>query len=158
MKLYFDMNVYNRLFDDQSQIRIRFETMAINIIFELIEKGDYNLCWSFILEDENNSNPFVNRKNYIKLLSNICSEAINPEQEIKMIAKKIMDCSNIRVKDALHVASAIFSGCEYFITCDDKLVKMFNSKKADLEHIINNIKLFNPVDFLREEMKINVIE
>ena len=31
--------------------------MAIDIIFELIEKGNYSLCWSFILEDENNNNP-----------------------------------------------------------------------------------------------------
>ena len=32
MKLYLDMNIYNRIFDDQNQIRIRFETMAIDII------------------------------------------------------------------------------------------------------------------------------
>ena len=71
MKIYFDMNVYNRVFDDQSQIKIRFETMAIDIIFELVEKGNYELCWSFILEDENGENPFPNRKNYVTLLSNV---------------------------------------------------------------------------------------
>ena len=43
MKLYFDMNIYNRIFDDQSQIRICFESMAIDILFELIEKGNYEL-------------------------------------------------------------------------------------------------------------------
>jgi len=43
MKLYFDMNIYNRIFDDQSQMRIRFESMAIDILFELIEKGNYEL-------------------------------------------------------------------------------------------------------------------
>jgi hypothetical protein len=59
MKLYFDMNIYNRMFDDQSQMRIRFESMAIDILFELIEKGNYELAWSFILEYENSMNPFI---------------------------------------------------------------------------------------------------
>lgn len=43
MKIYFDMNIYNRLFDDQTQIRIKFESMAINILFELIEQEKYDL-------------------------------------------------------------------------------------------------------------------
>ncbi len=34
----FDMNIYNRIFDDQTQLRIRFESMAIDILFELVEK------------------------------------------------------------------------------------------------------------------------
>lgn len=34
MKIYFDMNIYNRVFDDQTQMRIRFESMAIDILFE----------------------------------------------------------------------------------------------------------------------------
>lgn len=45
MHIYLDMNIYNRVFDDQSQLRIKFETMAIDIIFELIEKEQYQLCW-----------------------------------------------------------------------------------------------------------------
>ncbi len=53
MKIYFDINIYNRIFDDQTQMRIRFESMAIDILFELIEKDRYNLVWSFILEYEN---------------------------------------------------------------------------------------------------------
>ncbi|MCX7922415.1 MAG: hypothetical protein N3B21_10465 [Clostridia bacterium] len=52
MKLYLDMNVYNRIFDDQNQLRIRFEAMAIDIIMELVEKGTHKLVWSFMLKDE----------------------------------------------------------------------------------------------------------
>lgn len=29
MKIYLDMNVYNRIFDDQNQLKISFEAMAI---------------------------------------------------------------------------------------------------------------------------------
>lgn len=62
MKIYFDMNIYNRVFDDQTQMRIRFESMAIDILFELIEKKKYELVWSFVLEYENSRNPFIERK------------------------------------------------------------------------------------------------
>ena len=34
MKIYFDMNIYNRIFDDQTQMRIKFESMAIDILFD----------------------------------------------------------------------------------------------------------------------------
>jgi hypothetical protein len=30
--IYFDTNIYNRMFDDQSQKRIRLETEAIEVI------------------------------------------------------------------------------------------------------------------------------
>ncbi len=69
MKLYFDMNIYNRIFDDQSKMRIRFESMAIDILFELIEKENYELVWSFILEYENSMNPFIERELHIQLIS-----------------------------------------------------------------------------------------
>ena len=32
MKLYLDMNIYNRIFDDNSQIKISFESMAVDVI------------------------------------------------------------------------------------------------------------------------------
>lgn len=53
------MNIYNRVFDDQSHLRIKFETIATDIIFELIEKEQYQLCWLLMLDDENNKNPFL---------------------------------------------------------------------------------------------------
>ena len=37
--LYLDMNVYKRPFDDQRQMRIRLETVAITMIFALINDG-----------------------------------------------------------------------------------------------------------------------
>jgi hypothetical protein len=58
----------------------------------------------------------------------------------------------------LHVASAVFAECDYFITCDDNLIRTINNNMSAVGQIIKNTKLFNPVDLLREELKINVIE
>jgi len=158
MRLYFDMNIYNRIFDDQGQLRIRLETMAIDMIFELIEKGQYQLYWSFMLEDENEDNPFLHRRSYIKKLSRICSVSVTPGPKIKETAKKIMENCNIRVKDALHLACAIYSQCDYFITCDDKLIRTISSNEANLNQILKSTKLMNPVDFLRKELSFDGFE
>jgi len=42
-RLYLDMNIYNRPFDNQFQIRIRLEAMAINAILKIIKDGKFTL-------------------------------------------------------------------------------------------------------------------
>lgn len=158
MKIYFDMNIYNRVFDDQTQMRIRFESMAIDILFELVEKKKYELVWSFILEYENSRNPFIERKLNIKSISTLSSKIIEPNENIKLIARDIVVKSNTKDKDALHLASAVHGNCKYFITCDDKFIKTVDRNRDNLTDIIKDIKLYNPIDFLRKEMDIDVIE
>ena len=158
MKIYFDMNIYNRVFDDQTQMKIRFESMAIDILFELIEKKKYELVWSFILEYENSRNPYLERKINIISISTLCNEIIEPDNSIKLMAKDIVMKSNTKDKDALHLASAIYGGCKYFITCDDKFIKIIEKNRESLKDTIKDIKLYNPIDFFRKEMDIDVIE
>ena len=158
MKIYFDMNIFNRIFDDQTQMRIRFESIAIDILFEQVEKGQYELMWSFILEYENSRNPFIERRLNIESISTLCEKIIEPNDNIKRIARDIIKNSNIRGNDALHPASAVYGNCKYFITCDDKFIRTMKKSRDNLEDVINDIKLYNPVDFLRKEMDIDVIE
>lgn len=152
------MNIYNRIFDNQSNIRIRFETMAIDIIFKIIDQKQYNLCWSFMLEYENDRNPFRNRRTYIKLLSDSCSIIIFPDEKILDIAEKVVARSSSKLKDAVHLACAIYTKCDYFITCDDQLIRTIDKNKEPLKDILDDLVLFNPVDFVRKELNINVIE
>jgi hypothetical protein len=147
MKLYFDMNIYNRLFDDQNQLRIRFESMAIDVIFEIIEKKQHSLVWSFMLEHENKGNPYPNRRGYIKILSGVCSETIEPNPQIKELANKISKESNAKPKDSLHLACAVFSKCECFLTCDDRFIKTINANYEKLKDLLGDIKIMNPIIF-----------
>ena len=161
MKMYFDMNVYNRVFDDNSQMRIRFEAMAIDILFELIEMEQHTLVWSFVLEYENSRNPFIDRKAHIESVASLCREVVEPNKEIKSIAKSIMEKSSAKQRDALHLACAIHNKCDYFVTCDDRFIRTINKINNNeylLKSLMDDIKLFNPIDFLRKEIDIDVIE
>jgi predicted nucleic acid-binding protein len=158
VKLYLDMNVYNRIFDDQNQIKIKFETMAISVIFELVEKKMHELVWSFMLKDENYGNPYSDRREYVAVFSTACAESVEPNIQIREIASEIMKVSSAKPKDSLHLACAIYSKCDCFITCDDRLIRTINANINSINGVLGNIKIMNPIDFLREEMKIDVIE
>lgn len=58
---------------------------------------------------------------------------------IEPIAEEIMK-TGVKEKDAYHVASAIYAGCEYFISTDIRLLKY----KTD------RIKLVTPIEFVTE--------
>jgi len=47
------MNIYKRPFDDQRQMRIHLETLAITMIFSFIEGGALSALWSHVLDYEN---------------------------------------------------------------------------------------------------------
>jgi len=158
MKLYLDMNVYNRIFDDQNQLRIRFETIAIGIIMELVERGSHKLVWSFMLKDENEGNPYSYRRKYVELLSDACIETVTPNIQIRDRAKGIMNGSSAKAKDSLHLACAVHAECDCFITCDDRFIRTIKANIVNLDIAIESIKIMNPIDFLREEMKIDDIE
>jgi hypothetical protein len=65
MRIYLDNCCYNRPFDNQDSFTIRFETDAKLKIQELIKNKTLELIWSFILDFENNDNPYIDVKNNI---------------------------------------------------------------------------------------------
>jgi len=148
-RMYLDLNVYNRPFDDQMQARIRLETSAILILFASLESGQHEGCWSFVLDYENGRNPVVDRSATIQRLAQVCGHAVVPSEAIRRLAHALTEASNITAMDSLHLACANLGGCDYFVTCDDKLVKQAQRLLQD-GHI--RVRAVNPVDLIREEM------
>jgi predicted nucleic acid-binding protein len=142
MRIYLDNCSFNRPFDDQSQIRIKIETDAKLYIQELIKNKKVELIWSYILEYENSFNPFEERKEQILKWRKYSSTIILENENIIRIAENIVKFK-IKAKDSLHIACAIESKCDYFITTDDLLLKKSND--------INLIKIVSPPIFIEKE-------
>jgi hypothetical protein len=74
MKIYLDLCVYNRPFDDQGQPRVVIETMEFIFLLEKAINKEFTIVNSFVLEYENSKNPLIDRKDKIGDLLKIASE------------------------------------------------------------------------------------
>ena len=136
-KIYLDNCTYNRPMDNQSQMRIRLETEAKLYIQSGIREKKYSLVWSYMLDYENNDNPYEEKRNAISPWKKIADHYCPSSDDVLTLGSRIME-HGTRAKDALHIACAITSGCDYFITTDDGLTNK----------TIANISIVNPIEFI----------
>ena len=141
MKIYLDNCTFNRPFDDQSQVRIRIETESKLYIQQKIKEKQLDLVWSYILDYENEQNPYKERKEAISKWRRYAIIDIEENERIIKKAKELKE-KGLRDKDALHIACAIEGVAKYFITTDDTIIKRIGE--------YNNIHIINPTDFIRE--------
>ena len=145
--LYLDMNVYKRPFDDQRQMRIRLETVAITMIFAMIDDGQFSACWSFVLNYENSRDPVPERREFVEYLSRCCETSVAPDESIRELARRLSETYQIRGRDALHLAITEMSRCDYLVTCDDQLVRQGQRLK---DQGVITVQVINLVDFVQE--------
>jgi len=141
MKIYLDNSCFNRPFDDQKQLRIQLETEAKLAIQERIFQKEIELTWSYILDFENEANPFEQRRIAIKGWKNYASLNTDETKEITGKAEWFHQMG-IKSKDSIHLACAISMQCEYFLTTDDELIKKASG--------IKEIKVTDPISFIKE--------
>jgi len=141
MKIYLDNSCFNRPFDDQKQLRIKLETEAKLNIQERIFQKEIELTWSYILDFENEANPFEQRKLAIKGWKNYASVDTDETKEIIEKAERFHQMG-FKSKDSIHLACAISMRCEYFLTTDDEVIKKASG--------IKEIKVTDPISFIKE--------
>ena len=142
MKIYLDTSVLNRIFDNQSQVRMYLEATAVLLIFMLIDKGYLELVSSEVLIYENENNPYEERKLFVNSLIRKAKLFQELDEEILERAKE-METLGIKGLDALHIACAERLKVDYFLTCDDKIIKKYKGV----------ILVKNPVEFLLNILK-----
>ena len=139
MKVYLDNCCFNRPFDNQAQLKIKLETDAKLFVQQQILAGEYKLVWSYILSYENAQNPYEERSRSVASWEDIASENLIETPEILARAKRLV-ASGVKEKDALHIACAAESNCDYFITTDRRL----------LSAVEPGVRIVNPMDFIQE--------
>ena len=122
MKVYFDLCVYNRPFDDQAQPRGMIESLAVVAVMALISGKQIRSIHSFVLEYENRKNPRPGTRAFIGNLLAEASEFIPRRESVSQRALEL-EKKGIMGMDALHVACAEEAGADYFVSCDDVLIK-----------------------------------
>ena len=139
MLIYLYNCCFNRPYDDQSQFKIRIESEAKLAIQERIKNGLIELVWSFILDYENEQNIDGQKKNEIYNFERYSKIYFVGTSETEAIANKF-HLLGIGKKDSIHLACAIETKADYFITTDNGIIK----KQSE----IPEISILNPVDFI----------
>lgn len=117
MNIYLDLCVYNRPFDDQSDPKILIETISFLFVLSMIQTKDIQIFNSFVLEYENSNNPKIENS---LIITDIMNEAASYITGIEYRA------SEFEHFDALHFACAEYAKADFFVTCDDDLIKKAN--------------------------------
>jgi len=142
MNIYIDTSALNRIFDDQSQPRIFLESSAMLLIYGLIEKNIILIVSSDVLEYENYRNPYSERQTFVNALLQKAhvSQTLNDS-----LIKRAQNLEKLGIQgmDALHLACAEKLKVDYFVTCDDKIIKKYTGK----------IDVINPVDLTMKLLK-----
>ncbi len=137
MRLYLDNSVLNRPFDNQRQPRIWLETLAFSLVLSLIEAGGADTICSAIHRLENDACPYAERRRWVE---KCLAQAKNTLALGDAAKQRALELQGVGIKslDALHIASAEQAGADYFLTCDDRLVRQYSGK----------LLLMNPQTFI----------
>ena len=138
-RVYLDNCCFNRPFDDQGQVRVRLEAKLH--IQENIRNGGLELVWSYILDFENEANPFEERRSAVAVWKQSAVIDIEESAAILLKANALVDIG-LKPKDALHLSCAIAGGCGYFLTTDDEICGRGRQ--------LREITVSDPTNFVRE--------
>ncbi len=121
-RVYLDNCCFNRPFDDQGQVRVRLETEAKLEIQRRVKDRELELAWSYVLDYENQANPFQENREVIARWKQAATVDVAETPEVLRRAREI-SARSVPPKDSLHIACALAAGCAFFLTTDDLIVK-----------------------------------
>jgi predicted nucleic acid-binding protein len=134
VRLYFDNNVYNRPFDDQSIQRNRMEAWAVEELLKRVAEDKVELFSSFVIELEHSRLPMAGRRTAVRALMDLAQKYIDPDTSILERGRNLQRLG-LAGEDALHIAAAESAGVDYFVTCDDKLIRRARGLGSRIEVI-----------------------
>jgi len=112
------------------------------IVFMLIDSGEMQFVTSEVLLFENSNNPYEERRGFVSLCVQKAIEILSVDEGILSRAEEL-EAWNLKGLDALHIACAEKLAVEYFITCDDNIIKRYRG----------SLKVWNPADFVTVKLR-----
>jgi predicted nucleic acid-binding protein len=153
LRVYCDNCIYNRPFDDhQTQEKIFIEAMAFYIVLKWIENGEIESIISDALIYENEKIIDFERKLRIKSYFSLSKYHVELADSIIERAKEIISLG-FKSIDALHIAMAESGKADFFITCDDAILKKSRGLHDRLQ-----VKIIGILEFLSEVIYAKNIE
>ena len=143
-RIYLDACVLNRLTDPPSHSRIALEAAAVEQIILSIQALRFHWVASSVLQVELARNRDDQRRETMMGLLKMASEMRSQTNETLLRGKQL-ERLGFGPFDALHLAIAEESGCDFLLTTDDRFRKLANRTPG-----ASSIPVRNPLDYLQE--------
>jgi predicted nucleic acid-binding protein len=144
IRIYLDSCCFNRLFDDQSQTRVRAETEAVRLILSAVARGEWESIRSEAVEVEIATIPDPARRR--EVLALVATGTVRlPFRTEHLERARVLRMLGFTKFDALHVASAEAAGAHVLLTTDDRMVRKARRLADKL-----SVRLANPLTWLEE--------
>ncbi len=108
------------------------------MILQLVETKKIELVTSSAIAFENSRNPFPQRRKWVVSCLKLSKKNLVINTAIRKRGREL-EKQGIKPIDALHLAFAESGKVDYFLTCDDKVVKNYEGMEMGV---------FNPVEFI----------
>ncbi len=121
-RIYLDVCALCRPFDDQTQMRIRLETDAVQLILSYVRSADLDLIVSPAHNIEISAiDDFAERQHFSSMLQRIGNHIPFDLKNARKRAEELVQ-QGLGPADAAHLAFAEQAKAD-FITCDDRLLR-----------------------------------
>ena len=121
-RIYLDVCVLCRIFDDQTQARIKLETDALSLILTYLRETELEAVFSSVHNAEINAIRRAEEKAYLLLLLIELNSDYSVDNTIARQRAENLAANGMGVADAAHVAIAELSNAD-FVSVDDRLLK-----------------------------------
>lgn len=140
MKVYLDMCSIQRPLDSRDQVRVALEAEAILGILRICQSGRLEIIGSEVLHFELRNNPDFVRREYAEgvLQRATIFQPTTDHVELRAAALK---AGGLKPIDALHLASAVEAGADYFCTCDDRLMRRARNSDTRRTRVLSPVEL-----------------
>lgn len=142
--IYLDTCCLSRLFDEQTQLRVRQETIVISRILNWIRAGYWRWISSNVLVEEVEQTPDPRQRFQIQDWLNDVHETVSIG--LREISRgKQLEALGFRELDAWHIASAESGSADIFLSTDDGLLRRAKRNSSQIR-----IRVENPYTSLQE--------
>lgn len=129
--LYLDVCCLKRPFDDTRAERVRREAEAVAAILEGVGQGRFRLVRSPAHDFENDRNPREDRRMATELWLRIAEVQVRSSDQAATRGREL-NVLGFEPLDALHLAFAEASAARWFVTTDDRLLRLAQRNRQRL--------------------------
>jgi predicted nucleic acid-binding protein len=145
LTIYFDSCCYGRPQDDQTQLSIAAETIAIGGIIDICNMIGHSIIGSAAVKKELSANPDANDRIAALTLFEDTARRVRLSRNIKRMGT--LHAQGLGVMDSIHLATAETAYADFLLTVDKDFEHIATSKN------LSKVRVLNPFTLLQEVTK-----